>query len=795
MIEVESADINSWSEQYLHQARVYELLVPKAFVWEPERAQAFMQSMLSIFQQLTFVIKAEPDRITWQVIDLWHRLPDELIQRAIHSVYPEVQIRVSPYLSPDWTKPFYRSVILYQQVGDFVAPMQSVVEMKKIDPLAALVQGMAGLQPGERMLHVLHVMGAASPTLIEDAERRITVSKIHPLQFLSSEGIGRALGTFMSGNTRMPRYEARDQRILEERLRHGNLYNAFLMSQLDSPSEAGLIRLANLVNSILQFASDYNALAPLQKGGASHWKVGSPDFEQKTNAFGILGAWFQGHDLRYQKVWAVLSTDELAGLWHLPHQGFAAPEISRLAGGQVPMPLSLAKNTRGIELGQGVYAGRDTFVRMLDQDRATHISIIGKTGTGKSSLMHTMIHQDIRDGRGVGVIDPHGSLIRDILQSSIPESREDDVVLIDIANENNPPPLNPLIVPGELNHLAAGQIMAILEKIYNVDAKRVEDTLTAALMTIRQEQTPTVRDVVRLFTDISYRHRFLPQVEDIVTQEFWEAFEMQSPSVQRELSYPVLHRMRHFYRNPTLYPMLCHPDALDFAGLIDRQKIILVSLAADERKLPSPEQQLLGAVVVSQLQMAVMQNIGRTPSYHLYIDETQNYVTTSLEKLLDESRKFGLALTMANQFLGQLKGSILESVTGNVGATVVFQCGLNDAKSLAPYYQPGFTAEDLMNQPLYSAAVKMRLSGQTLPAFTLKTLPPPSSIDKEQALAREKRIRQRSVAQYTPQTREQVLEWLAKRYSQGGTGMGNEQKEDIEDRLDWSVQEEKDDDE
>ncbi len=588
MIEVESADIKSWSEQYLHQARVYELLVPKAFAWEPERAQAFMQSMLTIFQQLTFVIQAEPDRITWQVIDLWHRLPDELIQRAIHSVYPEVQIRVSPYLSPDWTQPFYRSVILYRQVNDFVAPMQSVVDMKKIDLLAALVQGMAALQPGERMLHVLHVMGAASPSLIQDAEQRITVSTIHPLQFLSSEGIGRALGTLMSGNTRAPRYEARDQRILEDRLRHGNLYNAFLMSQLDSPREAGLVRLANLANSVLQFASEYNALVPLQMGGANHWKVDSPDVEQMSNGFGILGTWFQGHDLRYQKVWAVLSTDELAGLWHLPHEGFAAPEIGRLAGGQVPMPLPLAKNTRGIELGQGVYAGRDTFARMLDQDRTTHISIIGKTGTGKSSLMHAMIHQDIRDGKGVGVIDPHGSLVRDILQSSIPESREDDVVLIDIANESNPPPLNPLIVPGELNQLAAGQIIAILDKIYNIEAKRVENSLTAAMMTLRQEQTPTVRDVVRLFTDVSYRHRFLDHVDDIVTHEFWEAFEARSPSLQEQIVSPVLQRMRQFYRNPTLYPMLCHSNALDFADLIDRQKIILVSLAADERKLPSP---------------------------------------------------------------------------------------------------------------------------------------------------------------------------------------------------------------
>jgi len=222
--------------------------------------------------------------------------------------------------------------------------------------------------------------------------------------------------------------------------------------------------------------------------------------------------------------------------------------------------------------------------------------------------------------------------------------------------------------------------------------------MTAALVALWQERTPTVRDVAKLFTDIEYRYRLLERVENLVALEFWEDFGKKSPSVQENLSHPVVHRMRHFYRNPTLYPMMCHPDALDFTNLIATKKILLISLGVDERKVPPPEQQMQGTTLVSQLQMAVMSSLERPTPFSLFIDEVQNFVTTSLDKVLSEARKYGLRLTMANQFLGQLKGDILESVIGNIGATVVFQIGLKDAKLLAPYYQPEFSAEDFSNE-------------------------------------------------------------------------------------------------
>lgn len=292
--------------------------------------------------------------------------------------------------------------------------------------------------------------------------------------------------------------------------------------------------------------------------------------------------------------------------------------------------------------------------------------------------------------------------------------------------------------------------------------------------------------MVKLFTDVEYRHRLSGRVDNPAAEEAWDDYESQSPSVQSVLSRPIIHRMRHFYRYPTLYWMMCHPQTLDLTSFIADKRIILISLKVDERKVPPPEQQLLGAVLVSQLQMAAMASGEKTTPFFLYIDEVQNFVTTSLDMVLAAARKCGLHLTMANQFLGQLKGTILESVIGNVGATVVFQIGLNDARLLAPYFQPEFTAENLVNLDLYNTAIKMRLGRETLPAFSLQTRPPPGDEEDDSAKEREEMIRQRSVERYTPTTLEEVKTWLKRRYQRPKYSKRKEEDQD-QGPEDWVV--------
>ena len=769
------------------RAQVYTISLPQGTAWEPKRAYSLMEHLLSLFgSQLDLRILIEPGQVLWQIIDPRSTLSSPAASsQAIQALYPSAEVTVSPYTRPELTYPFIRFISLAKLKGPFYKPLLSVNEIKKVDPLASLVQAMSGLTEGERLVFTLHIWGSVDKKTWRRGVKKTQFSYMarwrhRNLQLL---GVfltkGRSSYTPLKGTgvTGKGRYIQEDQKVLEQKLYEQHLFNAHLLLEFDFLLPEQADRLDNLSSVISnQFATTYNWWTwPDFDEFEEPRQLENPIEEQYFNTPRIISRYSQSPTALWKSAKAVLSIEELAALWHLPHDGFAATEIAWAPIRKVA-PATLVKDKEGVLIGYNVLADRKNPIRLSDKSRETHVNIVGRTGVGKSTLMHNLIHQDIKDGKGVGVVDPHGKLVSDILCYSIPDDRVDDVVVIDIANEEYPPPLNPMIVPGERSNIAAGQVIAVLDKIYDIKAQRAEDALTAALVTLWQDPTPTVRDVVKLFTNIEYRHRFLDNaddMDDIVTLEFWEEFQDQSPSVQRDLSRPVIHRMRHFYRNPTLYPMMCHPEAFDFSRLIRDRKIILISLGIDERKVPAPEQQLLGAVLVSQLQMAAMGSLEKATPFFLYIDEVQNFVTTSLDKLLDEARKFGLHLTMANQYLGQLKGRILDSVMGNVGATIVFQIGLNDARLLGSYFKPEFSAEDLVNLDVFTTAVKMRSKeGQTLPAFSIHTMPPPGDTESGEAKERERLIlqgreqviRKRSVDLYTPKTRQDVLDWLGKRY-------------------------------
>ena len=778
----------NFEKDYLQHAHVYTISLPKGGAWDTERAHSLMEHLAHELGKITFRIVAESDRIVWQLLDMRILAEPSFITRCVLTFYPEAEVDVSRYSHPELPTPAWRWVDLYRLTGDHYVPIKYVSDLKHSDPMDALVQAMSGLEEGERIIYTLHIQGVADAAEKKRLKKKVTRSTLHPLRFLSYEGIGSVIADVTMGQTRTSRYVPEQQKLFENRLNYHTLYNAYLMLQVDGPDGETVAQRVDGLASILfnQFGSDFNAFVRLTDetaGGVAAFdfqEIRNADDGKETSIIGLMGAWAEGRDQSHARIRALLSTWELASLWHLPHQGCTASEIGWSAGRRVRAAAALLKNREGVLIGDNVFAGKQSPIYLRDGDRDSHINIVGKTKVGKSTLMHNLIHQDIASGKGVGVVDPHGKLVSDILRASIPDERMDDVVVIDIANEAYPPPLNPIAVPGRRGRAAAGRVMAVLDKIYGGfgSTPRIADTLSAALVTLWLEETPTVRDVTRLFDNLEYRYSLLNQLDDLVTEEFWDRFGNLSPSRQDELAYPVVYRMRNFYGNPSLYPVMCHPDALDLAGLIRDGKVVLVSLRADEEKVPPREQRLLGAVIVSQLQMAAMKSgagaggqdggsegASRRPPFHLYIDEAQAFVTTALDEMFPEARKFGLYLTVAHQFLGQLRGKTLESVMGNVGTTIVFQTGPDDARALAPYYGPEFGPEDLMNLDLHEAAVKMRLGGQTLPAYGLATRPKPGDTDSQEAKEREASIRQRSIERYTPKAREEVLGWLKARYA------------------------------
>lgn len=753
----------------LSGAQVYTIRLPRATEWNSDHAYQFMNQMLLTFDRLIFRIVAQPGQIVWQIVDTrLHAAPDTVV-RSIRAAYPDAEISVSPLTIAPFTTPFYRTTLLFQHANPFPAPIAYVGDLRDFDPLVALTQAMSDLQAGEQVIYTLMVCGGVPWAGAVGAEL-VSQWDIHPFAYIARSGMNALAGRndWVRTPERVERFVPDQQRLMERKL--GNpLYAALVLLQIDAPSPERITALLPAASHLMQFhRAPLNSLLLYEDGRELITFVDNPTINTRSDTFGLLKAWISNQNMTWKAVQLVLEPMELAALWHLPNNGFHAPTIAWTHGKSVHLPASLVGKQAGVCLGDNVVAGRREPVYISDPDRATHLTIIGKTGTGKSTLLHHLIHQDILRGQGVAVIDPHGNLVRNILRTSIGRERKDEVVVLDVANDAYPPPLNPLAVAKGVEPMTtAGQLVALIERVTGrlSDTPRVADTLTMALVTLWQADQPTLLDVDRVFDDLPYRQRLVATANNIAVTRFWDKFDLQSDAQKEQLTYPVIYRMRSFYGNPALLPIMCHPDTLDFAALMRAHKIILVSLAADEKKIPPREQELLGATLVSAFQSSLTAGQNTSPPFTLYIDEAQRFVTTSLPTLFESARKRGLTLMLANQYFKQLAGDTLDAVMGNVGAIIAFQCGIEDARSLAPYMKPSFDSEALVNLDKYQAAVWMRDDGQTLPAFSLATRPPFVPSDPHMAVKGEQYLRQLSITHHTRKSRADVLQWISNRYT------------------------------
>lgn len=756
---------NTPAPRFVSTPRCYTISLPPNQRWNPEIAWRFVEQLTVTVPGVVLRIVAEPDGIVWQILDWRAGVPVETVMETVHAYYPDAQVEYVDDTLPEREYPFYRYTLLFRHAADFVWPIKFAGDLAGYDPLVALTHALTNLESGERVIYTLALSVPAQYAYAE-GEKMVTTSRIHPLQFLSVWGTTLALMDATSGQARQDRYQAADQRVAGAKL-GSQLFQCFLAVQIDSPHSERVQQLANVDTQVWQFErAPYNALVWIPgdwPGGIR--RVPNAETDGRTSALETIRRCIRGVDPRWQQARLIMCAGEMAALWHLPYEDFTSPSIVWSPGRQVPASKEVARKANGLLLGHNPYAGRRTPIRLPYADRVTHVYVVGKTGVGKSTLLHHMIHQDIAAGKGVGVIDPHGRLVRDVLQRSIPPEREDDVVVVDMAQTDYPPPLNPFAIPeGVPSAVALSQVMGLLKRIYADEwsKTRMESAIYAALAVLLFAKQATPRDISRLFLDEVFRHQLLQHVTDPVALEYWyDEYGRSSEGVQKQTREPVLNRIRIFYRNAAVRNMVCHPHRLDFRQIVEQGKIFLASMSSEEVR---SEQANLGALMMANFQMVAMsrQQADDPLPFYLYIDEVQQFVTTALPTVLSEARKYGLSLTVANQFLRQLAGETLEAVLGNVGSTVVFACGSRDARTLSHVLRPEFDAEDVANFDRFHAAVKMQVDGKTVPAFTLSTLPPVPLPDD--AAEREARIRQKSIQTYTPWTREEVETWLADRY-------------------------------
>ncbi len=472
-----------------------------------------------------------------------------------------------------------------------------------------------------------------------------------------------------------------------------------------------------------------------------------------------------------QKKSSSLSTTELASLFHFPLETTATPNILWRGAKIAPIPANLPEE--GILLGHNVYRGVSQPVHLQADDRRRHLYLIGQTGTGKTTLFLNMVVQDILAGHGVGVVDPHGDLIEDILQL-IPPERMQDVILFDPRDTEKPLGFNILEAkdPGQKD-LVVNEVVQILQKLaarLNPESigPMFEHYLRNSLLALVEDEASTLLDVPRMFVDEEFRANILKHQVDPTVRQFWEKEFVQSQRGQMSadmLSY-VISKLGRFLGNRVMRNMIGQPrSSFDVREVMDQRKILLCNLSKGQ--LGDINSDLLGFILVSKIQIAALGRANKPsdqrPDFYLYLDEFQNFTTDSIVTILSEARKYNLDLNLTHQFIQQLEDGIREAVFGNVGTVVSYRVGVEDAEFLEKQFDPVFKQYDLVNLERFTAAVRLLVDGTPTRPFSLKISPPPAGGDSQ----RREEIRELSRQKYG-RSREIIEEQILERFSLGG---------------------------
>ncbi|MEK9154553.1 MAG: type IV secretion system DNA-binding domain-containing protein [Patescibacteria group bacterium] len=362
-------------------------------------------------------------------------------------------------------------------------------------------------------------------------------------------------------------------------------------------------------------------------------------------------------------------------------------------------------------------------------DRRRHVYIVGKTGVGKTTLLESLTIADIRAGRGLAVVDPHGEYAERMLEF-IPENRIDDVIYFNPADLSNPIAFNPLeSIDPEYRHLVASGIMGVFKKIWpDVWSARMEYILNNALVSLLEYPGATLLGIMRMLSEKDYRAKVVENLKDPVVKAFWvNEFARYTQRLETEAVAAIQNKVGQFVTNPMVRNIIGQPHStIDMRKIMDEGKILIVNLS--KGRIGEDNSALLGAMMITKLQLAAMSRVD-TPmekrrDFYLYVDEFQNFATESFADILSEARKYRLNLILAHQYIEQLSEEVQAAVFGNVGTLVCFRVGATDAEFLEKELMPEFNAQDLVNLSKYNIYLKLMIDGMASKAFSAQTLDP-----------------------------------------------------------------------
>ena len=393
----------------------------------------------------------------------------------------------------------------------------------------------------------------------------------------------------------------------------------------------------------------------------------------------------------------------------------------------------MPKNKDLTYMGLTTFRDKNRLFGIKRQDRRQHVYILGKSGTGKTVLLSNMIIQNIQNGDGICVVDPHGELVEGILQA-IPPHRMKDVIYFNPADTDYHVGFNVLeLIDPKYKHLVASGLMGIFTKIWaNAWSARMEYILNNAILALLDTPGTTLLGIPRMLVDKDYRQKIIANLKDPVIKAFWiHEYEQWQDKFRNEAIAPIQNKVGQFLSTSIIRNVVGQSKStINIFDFMNQGKIFLVNVS--KGRIGEDNSALLGGMIITKIQLAAMERV-RIPEddrkdFYLYVDEFQNFVTNAFAGILSEARKYRLNLTIAHQYTAQLvteSGSMVrDAVFGNVGTMIVFRVGADDAEFLEKEFEPEFTPQDIVNLPNFKVYIRLMIDGVTSRPFSAKTLPP-----------------------------------------------------------------------
>lgn len=640
---------------------------------------------------------------------------EAVAEKQIHGFYPEAEVeRAKDYNIFNPKGASAGAIISMKQ--DHLLPFQTYQHLP-VDPLNAILNSMSKLQKeGE---------GAAIQLLLQPAQGKTDlatkIAQEIQVGYPFKEALGRAKGKKKKEedeeNKQRPQAAPADLEIAkliqEKAAKTSYNVNVRLVTSAGDQTRADQM-LTDMEGSIAQYAApSMNSLKVTKQKGSALEKL----------FYNFSFRIFEGSKTM------LMSAEEVTSLYHFPTPLTSAPKVQQVKTKSAEPPANLP--TEGIILGINKYRGEEKEIRLAPDDRRRHMYIIGQTGTGKSTLMKNMVPQDIEDGHGVCIVDPHGDFAEYVL-SRIPEHRKDDVIYFSPGDTARPLGLNMLeIDPSkpEQKSFVANDLMKILMTIYpdvgEAFGPMFQQYFKNSVMLLLDDyetEVPTIAEIPRILADTDFRRDKLSRETNPIVKNFWEQ-EAEKAGGEAALANMVPYitsKLSPFLTNEYVRPIIGQQkSSFDFRQVMDEGKILIVNLS--KGLIGEENAKLLGGMVVSKLFVNALSRVDlpedQRKDFYLYMDEFQNFTTDSISAILSEARKYKLNLVMAHQFIGQLPDEIKNAVFGNVGSMIAFRVGTDDAEFLANKFAPVFDLQDLSDVENYNARAKLLINNQTTSPF------------------------------------------------------------------------------